>query len=281
MRARFALLLAIALCCSVAPLHAATSSRTTVVQLTVDGKHRTYRLHSPPALQKPQATAAKLPLVVVLHGAGATGSEVERRYHWDPLADREHFVVAYPQAMNRLWDDTGTTDVDFLGALLDDVSQRYPIDASRVFVTGISNGGVMTYRAGCALANRLAAIGPVAAWFPACLPAAPLSVIHVHGLEDEVLGFGGGGGSPPVLQGLADWRRADGCSDVATEARDGQVTHRTWAQCAPGTAVELYTIDHGKHEWPGAVPKPGNDPVSHALDATTVIWTFFAAHSRT
>jgi polyhydroxybutyrate depolymerase len=280
MRARFAALLAIALCCSFVPLHAATSSHTRVVHLTVDGHGRTYRLHSPPPLAKPSATAAKMPLVVVLHGAGATAGEVERRYHWDPLADRARFVVAYPQAIDRRWDDTGTGDVDFLGALLDDVSQRYPIDAARVFVTGISNGGVMTYRAGCALAGRVAAIGPVAAWFPDCLPATPVSVVHVHGLEDEVLGFGGGSGSPPVLEGLADWRRADGCSDAMTADRNGQVTHTTWAQCAPGTAIELYTIDHGKHEWPGAVPKPGNDPVSHALSATATIWAFFVAHPR-
>ena len=57
-----------------------------------------------------------MPLVVVLHGAGATATEVERRYHWDPLADREHFVVAYPQALQRRWDDSGTRDVEFLRA---------------------------------------------------------------------------------------------------------------------------------------------------------------------
>jgi polyhydroxybutyrate depolymerase len=280
MRARFAVVLAIALCWSFAPLHAATSSRTVVVQLEVDGHRRTYRLHSPSPLQKPKATAAKLPFVVVLHGAGATGAEVERRYHWDPLADRERFVVAYPQAIDFRWDESGTTDVDFLRALLDDVEHHYPIDASRVFITGISNGGVMTYRAGCALADRLAAIGPVAAWFPDCLPATPVSVVHVHGLEDEVLGFGGGMGYPPVSDGLADWRRADACSDDRTEERAGEVTHVRWAHCAPGTAIELYTIDHGKHEWPGAVPKRGNDPVSHALDATAAIWAFFVAHPR-
>jgi polyhydroxybutyrate depolymerase len=279
LRRRFAVLLAIATCWF-APLHAATSSRTAAVQLTVGGHHRTYRLHSPPPVEQPRATESKMPLVVVLHGAGATAGEVERRYHWDPLADREHFVVAYPQAIDRRWDDSGTGDVEFLGALLDDVSHRYPIDASRIFVTGISNGGVMTYRAGCALAERVAAIGPVAAWFPDCLPTTPVSVVHVHGLEDKVLGFRGGSVSPSVPEGLAHWRRADARSEARTEQRDGEVTHTTWTQCAPGTAIELYTIDHGRHEWPGAVPKPGNDRVSHALDATATIWAFFAAHPR-
>jgi polyhydroxybutyrate depolymerase len=276
-RAAVVALLLIATSWSASPSHAATSSsHTTVVRLVVDGQRRTFRLHS---TTRPSTKAR--PLVVVLHGAGATGAEVERRYHWDPLADREHFVVAYPQAIGRRWDDRGTSDVDFLRALLDDVARRVPIDSARVFVTGISNGGVMTYRAGCALADRLAAIGPVAAWFPDCLPATPVSVVHVHGLEDAVLPFGGGDGTPAVPDGLAAWRGADACSDVSSERRDGQVTDVTWSSCAPGTAIELFTIERGKHEWPGARPKPGNDPVSHALDATARIWAFFAAHPRT
>jgi polyhydroxybutyrate depolymerase len=243
--------------------------------LQVGGRARAYRLH------RPAKTTAAMPLVVVLHGAGVTASEVERRYHWDPLADREDFVVAYPQALDRRWQDAGVVDVDFLRALLDDVAGRARIDAARVFVTGISNGGVMTYRAGCALADRVAAIGPVAAWFPDCVPPTPVSVIHVHGLADEVLAFGGGSGYPAVLDGLARWRDADGCSDAGAETRDGQVTHTTWAMCDPGVAIELYTITRGRHEWPGAIPKPGNDPVSRALDATPTIWEFFQAHPRT
>ncbi|HXY94570.1 MAG TPA: PHB depolymerase family esterase, partial [Acidimicrobiia bacterium] len=163
-----------------APTPASAATRTAVIRLTVDGQPRTYRLHGV-TRSGPQA------LVIVLHGAGATAKEVERRYHWDPLADREGFAVAYPQAILRRWDETGTGDVDFLRTLITDVSARTPIDPARVYVTGISNGGVMTYRAGCALAGTVAAIGPVAAWFPDCLPATAVSVIHIHGLEDHVL----------------------------------------------------------------------------------------------
>jgi polyhydroxybutyrate depolymerase len=245
-----------------------------VLHVTVDGEQRTYRLHS-------QSDAAdSVPLVVVLHGAGATAKEVERRYHWDPLADREGFVVAYPQGIGRRWDDSGTRDVKFLRALVVEVSRRSSIDPARVFVTGISNGGVMTYRAGCGLADIVAAIGPVAAWFPDCIPTAPVSVVHIHGLDDHVFGFAGGKGTPPVLEGLAAWRRADGCSDGSTSVRAGEVVHTAWRSCAPGVAVDLYTIARGQHEWPGAVPKAGNDAVSRALDATSTIWAFFEAHPR-
>jgi poly(3-hydroxybutyrate) depolymerase len=81
-----------------------------------------------------------------------------------------------------------------------------------------------------------------------------------------------------VLDGLASWREADGCAGTASERRDGQVAHTSWAACPAGVAVELYTIEQGRHEWPGADPKPGNDPVSRALDATPVIWAFLRAH---
>jgi polyhydroxybutyrate depolymerase len=268
------LAVAVALSSAVAPARAAGPTRTSTVGLVVAGTERTYRLHASASAGRPQ------PLVVVLHGAGATAQEVERRYHWDPLADREGFAVAYPQGRSRRWDDRGSTDVAFLDAMLDDVAGRLTIDSGRVYVTGISNGGVMTYRAGCALARRVAAIGPVAAWIPDCAPATPVSVVHVHGLDDHVLGFGGGAGYPPVPEGLAAWRRADGCSDTDATQRQGEVTRVRWTACVPGVAVELDTIDTGQHEWPGAIPKPGNDPVSRALDATGTIWRFFRAHSR-
>jgi polyhydroxybutyrate depolymerase len=244
-----------------------------VVHLDVDGLRRTYRLHL-------ARTTTPQPLVIVLHGASATAREVERRYHWDPLAERRHFVVAYPQGIGRRWDDSGTRDVEFLRAVIADIGQRVSIETHRIYVTGISNGGVMTYRAGCGLADTLAAIGPVAAWFPDCRPPVPVSVIHIHGLDDSVLPFAGGNGSPSVPDGLADWRAADSCGDTATNTQAGQVTHAAWTHCAPGIAIELYTIRNGRHEWPGAIPKPGNDPVSNALDATTTIWTFFEAHPR-
>jgi polyhydroxybutyrate depolymerase len=275
--ARFVVAVTVAVGASIpspAAAQAMAAYRTTVVHVDVDGTSRTYRLHAPV-----RAGSAR-PLVVVLHGAGATAKEVERRYHWDPLAERLRFTVVYPQGVGRRWDDSGTRDVDFLRTVVDDVSARTTIDPRRVFVTGISNGGVMAYRAGCGLAGTVAAIAPVAAWFPDCLPATPVSVLHIHGLEDEILSFDGGSGTPPVPTGLAAWRDADGCTGPAAISRAGEITHSVWAECPPGVAVELYTITHGRHEWPGAIPKPGNDPVSHAMDATATIWAFFDGHPR-
>jgi polyhydroxybutyrate depolymerase len=265
---------AVALVTDVAPAHGAGRSPTTIATLTVHGVERTYRLHASPSVERAR------PLVVVVHGAGATATEVERRYHWDPLADREGFVVAYPQGLGRRWDDQRTDDVEFLRAVIDDVSTRLPVDAERVYVTGISNGGVMTYRAGCALADIVAAIAPVAAWLPNCLPATPVSLLHIHGLDDHVLAFDGGDGYPPVPDGVTRWRRADGCSSSTDTTRARQVTRVRWAECPTGVAVELDTIESGRHEWPGATPKPGNDPPSRALDATGAIWEFFRSHPR-
>jgi polyhydroxybutyrate depolymerase len=273
--------LAFAVCLpAAAPASARTARAAGSQHLTVDGIVRTYRVHLPNGSVSP----SPVPLVVVLHGAGATAREVERRYHWDPRADRAGFVVAYPQAIDRRWNDGASAnapdDVGFLAALLDTLEARYAIDRARVYVTGISNGGIMTYRAACALGDRLAAIGPVAAWFPDCLPAAPVSVIHIHGILDGQLPYLGGSGYPAVEVGLAAWRAVDACPAAPGTTGGAEVTRRAWAPCADGTGVTLVTLAHGRHEWPSAIPKPGNDPVSRALDATRTIWTFFLAHTR-
>jgi polyhydroxybutyrate depolymerase len=258
----------------------ATITTSTVHRLDIGNVTRTYRLHVPRNL----TAGTAVPLVIVLHGATATAAEVEGRYHWDPHADRDRFVVAYPQGVADRWNDRADPslpdDVAFLGKLIDDVERHQSIDPARVYVTGISNGGLMTYRAACALGDRLAAIGPVAAWFPDCLPSTPVPVLHIHGLLDDQLGYGGGNGYPSVEKGLAEWRAVDGCPTTTQTTSHGQVTTRTWAPCAGAGAVELITITKGEHEWPGAVPKLGNERVSHAIDATSVIWAFFRAHTR-
>jgi polyhydroxybutyrate depolymerase len=99
-------------------------------------------------------------------------------------------------------------------------------------------------------------------------------------LLDGQLPYGGGSGYPPVEVGLADWRAVDACPAPPATTDGPEVTLRAWAPCANGTSVTLVTLAHGRHEWPSAIPKPGNDPVSHALDATQTIWTFFRAHAR-
>ena len=216
---------------------------------------------------------------MVLHGATGNAARVELRYHWDPLADRDGFFVVYPQGLSDQWNASlarnDVDDVQFLGALLDQLIRTLPIDPHRIFVAGMSNGGAMTYRLGCAFSDRLAAIATVEAPNPGCRPARPLSLVVIHGLNDHQVPFA------TAQQSVAAWRNFDHCQAEPQTLRTLTVTRQMWTRCGTGTSVELYAVANSGHEWPGSSPPlPGHDPPSHNLDATGVIWNFFGTQHR-
>jgi polyhydroxybutyrate depolymerase len=158
-----------------------------------------------------------------------------------------------------------------------------------VFATGISNGGMMAYRLACDT-TLFRAIGPDSATLlGTCPKPARLSVIHIHGTADTNIPYDGGQGSgyakidgPAVPDVVESWRAVDGCPPP-TESTQGAVT-TSLSACPDGRAVELITVAGAGHQWPGSPSRPaiqkllGLDTPSTALDATAVIWQFFAAH---
>jgi polyhydroxybutyrate depolymerase len=270
------------------------------------GLQRTFRVYRPAGLPD-----RPVPLVVVLHGALGTGSQAESSYGWDGQADRDHFVVAYPDGYKRSWaasaDCCGppaashVDDVAFITTLVSTIGGLVPIDRTRVYATGISNGGILAYRLACET-KVFAAIGPDSATMLAPCPSpAPISLIHVHGTEDHTIPYGGGPGKrdnggqgsnpvningPPIPTVVATWRATDHCGQPTTSTA-GVVTTSV-ATCPGGRGVELITISGAGHQWPGQ-PGPGSaaaralglDPPSTALDATDTIWQFFNAHPAT
>ncbi|HEX6040129.1 alpha/beta hydrolase family esterase [Longimicrobium sp.] len=282
-----------------AGLHA--QARSYEARLRVDGRERTYLVDLPPQYDGRRA----LPLVLVLHGGGGNGAQVRRATGMTELARREGFIAVYPNGSGRgrmlTWNN-GTCcgwamrermdDTRFVRALLDSLQATLRIDPARVYAAGHSNGGMMAYQAACALGGRIAAIGVVAGELTTseCRPPRPVSVVHVHGTADRNLPFGGGVGpdarqahpARPVSYAIDTWRRIDGCPATPAVSREGTVTHTHYGPCAAGTTVELYAIEGGGHAWPGArASRPARrrgDPPSRALDATAVLWRFFAAH---
>jgi polyhydroxybutyrate depolymerase len=263
---------------------AAVPGDTSVHTIAFGGLDRTYRVHKPAGL-------AAAPLVVMLHGATGTGEQAENSYGWDQLADSARFVVAYPDGIGRSWNGHGCCgkamrdnidDVGFITAMVGQISADQPIDKSRVYAAGISNGGIMSYALACNT-SIFAAIGPDSATMVAPCPAPhPTSVIHIHGTADQLVPYNGGNGhsavnGPPVPDTNAFWRNVDQCGPpkVTTSA---PVTTST-AACAEGRSVELITIDGGRHQWPGGKTfLERRDPTSQALNATQTVWQFFVAH---
>ena len=252
---------------------------------------RTYLSYRPANVSDPA------PLVMMLHGGFGSAAQAESSYGWDAEADAEHFVVVYPNGDGRAWNvgggccgapgRTNVDDVAFLSAVVHDVEAAMPIDPTRVFATGISNGGMMAYRLACGT-DLFAAIGPDSATLLGDCPSPhPLSVLAIHGTADHNIPYDGGEGSsfakidgPSIPEVNQLWRTADSC-DPPTSVTSGQVTTST-ASCPASRTVELITIDSAGHQWPGSTKgRQGADTPFAGLDATAVIWAFFAAHPAT
>ena len=285
MHVRLAALLGVLLALSGCSGHTPVPGGTSVHTMSFDGLDRTYRVH------KPAGLTAAAPLVVMLHGATGTGEQAENSYGWDQLADSAHFVVAYPDGVGRSWNGHGCCskamrenidDVGFITAMVGQISADLPIDKSRVYAAGISNGGIMSYALACNT-SIFAAIGPDSAtMLDPCTAPHPTSVIHIHGTADKLVPYHGGTvesavDGPPVPDVNAVWRKTDQCGPPNVTTNAPLTT--SIAACADKRTVELITIDGGKHQWPGGTTfLEKRSPTSQALNATETIWQFFAAH---
>ena len=277
------------------PVPASAPVGKSAQSIQVGGVSRTFHLY------RPQKLPSQAPLVVMLHGGFGSGSQAEQYYGWDQEADRDGFVVVYPDGVNHAWNTGGgccgtpakqnTDDVGFIKAMIAAVQGEVPIDAARIYATGISNGGIMAYRLACDT-DLFAAIGPDSATLLGTCPAPkPVSVLHIHGTADKRIRYDGGEGEgfahidgPAVQTVVAGWRTVDGCGQPSVRT-DGSVTTST-ASCPGGRTVELISIAGAGHQWPGSAQKPvqekvlGADPPSTALNATDMYWNFFVAHPK-
>jgi polyhydroxybutyrate depolymerase len=262
---------------------------TTVHSITVDGIERTYVLTVPSGLPEHS------PLVVMMHGGFGTGIQAERSYGWRELAASEGFVVAYPDGLDRAWNAGGCCgaparqeidDVAFITAMVAQIGESVPLDKSRIFATGMSNGAMMSFRMACDT-SIFAAVAPVAGTIvDACDSPERASVLQIHGLADASVPFDGSPGTGvanvdgmPIPDVIALWQTVDDCT-APVVALDGPVT-TSIATCAAGRAVELITVDGAGHQWPGSEQiREAADPPFPGLDATATIWAFFLAHPK-
>ncbi len=259
---------------------------TTSISTQVAGQTRHYLVHRPAGA----APAAGYPLVLMLHGGLGSAAQAESAYGWDALADREQVVVVYPDGLDRTWNAgtccgtaqrTGVDDVAFLSQVVSEVSARVPIDPTRRFATGMSNGAMMTYRMACQT-TLFAAIGAVSGTqLVNCSTGAPTSVLHLHGAADPLVRLDGQRGTgvahvsgPPLATVWEGWRQRNSCAAFTTTRTAGVTT--AIASCPQNRTVEWIVIAGGGHEWPGA-PSSKNPG---GLDATTLIWAFFQSHPQ-
>lgn len=277
--------------------------------LTVDGRDRTYHLHVPASHRSPA------PLVFVFHGGGGQGSGIERTAGFDEIADREGFIVAYPDGIDRSWNDGRTEaplqgalrkqidDLAFVRAMLTDIPTVAAIDAKRIFATGMSNGGIFSEYLAAKLSDKFAAIAPVAGgiadpFYKEFAPANPVSVLAINGTRDPLVPFNGGnvtragrGKVISVNDAMHLWVVRDGTSAEPqtgmlpdADPTDGcRVSWKKWTGGKNGTEVWLYAEEGAGHTWPGRapnLPKAIVGTVCRDFDASETAWSFFKAHPK-
>ena len=272
---------------SIAP---STTTSTTVVSTA-----RAYSKFIPSSYSK----GTSLPLVVLLHGYGATGAMQESYMKFESVAETNKFILVYPDGTvdssgKQFWNATDAC-CDFFSAVADDVyllsilkemESNYSIDAKRIYFVGHSNGGFMSYRMACKYPDRIAAIASLAgaSFFKAadCGAKSSVSVLQVHGTKDGTILYDGGqilGNSyPGAVASATQWATFNQCAqnavtrstklDLEPNIAGDETSVMAWTNCQNSSEVELWTMESGAH-----IP---------TLKSTfaSKIWEFFAAHPK-
>ena len=312
MNARYLLAVLLGTLCLWVNAGARADEHTVECSIKVAGAERTYRLHVPPRYSREKAA----PLVFAFHGGGQNARVAERFTHLSELSDREGFLVVYPDALFKNWNDgrndpmlrsqrEKVDDLGFIGALLDEISDQFNIDPKRIFATGPSNGGIFSNLVGARMSDRFAAIAPVIGGMAPSVagsfdPKSPISVLMINGTEDPLVPFEGGkvtfmgrgrGNIIPTADTVKNWVRHNGCQPAPQcfDLPDKDAGDETRTKVAvysggrKGTEVVVYTIEGGGHAWPGGrqyLPESMVGRVCKDFNATDVIWEFFSRHPR-
>ncbi len=270
--------------------------------LPFSGMDRYYKLHVPPSYRASKA----LPLLVALHGGAGDMviMSTAEFYKLNPKADKEGFVVVYPNGYSQFksgkfatWNagnccakarDKKIDDVGFIEEVIKKVSSQLAIDKEKIFATGMSNGAMMAYRLACEKPELFKAIAAVAGTdnTQACAPKVPVSVLHIHAKDDDHVLFTGGSGKSfgdkstvtdyvSVADSIAKWVKLNSCINPAKKVLQAKnVVCELYSGCKNNSRIELCVTDDGGHSWPGG-KKPRGGKGSTAISAEDTMWDFF------
>ena len=272
-------------------------------QLIMEQTRRTYHTHVP----APES-ALMNGLLFVFHGGGATGRGIPKLTHFNEIADRERFVVVYPDGLRRHWRDSratipeidGVDDVNFVSALISKMISDYKIPKHRVYAAGISNGGFFAQKLAVEIPEQIRGIATVAATMPVTLSTLqslkkPIPVMLIHGTDDPLVPYEGGdvraGAKGPILSArdsAVKWAQLNNCSSepeiTHLPNRIDDSTHirvERYGSCNENAEVILFVVEGGGHTWPGGwqyFPERIIGKTTANMDASEEIIAFFKRH---
>jgi poly(3-hydroxybutyrate) depolymerase len=214
--------------------------------MRIAGVNRNYIVHAPSGLNKPA-------LVFCIHGYDMDAASQQSYTQMDKVADREKFIVVYPNAINRSWNLSGDDDFNFIIAIIDSIDKKYNIDRSRIYSCGFSQGGFMTFQLACRYSDIFAAIAPTSGNLQGdCTLKRPMSMRLTFGTNE---GFPGGSAS--FMSNVTKWVEKCNCPKTPVVTRpyppsnpNSVVTRLYYGPCDEGTEVIADSIRTGGHEWP-------------------------------
>ena len=280
------------------------------VVLDAGGAEHDVRIYVPTSADR----RSTLPLVIDFHGLGSNGPQQAALTGYEDLAEEEGFIVVHPTAVpastdeggRASWevasfDDPAKDDLAFAHELLDLLIERYCADEDRVYVTGMSGGGLFTSRLVCDMSDRIAAAAAVAAlWHPdTCDPARPVPFLAIHGTEDDRVPFDGDLTgtwfedqefaqvmfSEPIPDQFAEFAQTMGCDPEGERVqRSTDIIVTTYAGCDEDVPLTFYAVAGGGHAWPSSplaeVLADFQGYITFDIDATADGWAFFEQHAR-
>ncbi len=262
--------------------------------ITFAGIQRDYILYVPEIYTPGEA----VPLILNFHGYTSNAFEQLNYGDFRPIADTAGFIVVHPMGTVDLLGNThwnvgwGTSSVDDLGftaALIDSLSAKYSINQDRIYSTGMSNGGFMSYHLACELSDRIAAIASVTGTMNVnqpgtCSPGHPMPVMEIHGTADATVPYTGNflfGTTPAAVAYWVNYNNCESTPSITaipdTDGGDGcTAEHQVYTSGNNGSTVEHFKIINGEHTWPGSAF--GGVGTNQDIDACKEIWRFFSKY---
>lgn len=231
-----------------------------------------------------------MPLLVSIQAPDATTVQQEIVSSLSVGAEERGFLVLYLRSYDaaRLWrygqGEIGRQDLDFYQELMRHLYIAYDVDPSRIFLVGTGQGAEFSQAIACLFADQVAGVALIAGQYRTdfvCKPALPVSVIMIHGSDDEVMLYNGDGENYQSIPDAArGWAALNGCSlQPQVVYKSGSILVEGWSDCQQHVEVILLTVGGGRHVWPLVGSEP-QDTLSPGVDANDLIWQFFLAHNR-
>lgn len=270
------------------------SQQTISSSILHDGIQRSYILYVPQEYSPNQA----IPLLLNFHGYGSNASQQMIYGDFRSIADTAVFLVVHPLGTeddlgnlhwNVGWGGSTVDDVGFTNALIDSLKQDYNIEENRIYSTGMSNGGFMSYKLACELSDRITAVASVTGSMTEnqiqnCNSQHPIPILEIHGTADDVVPYEGNYMFLSIPDVLTHWVEFNNCasSPIINEIPDynpndgSTVTHYLYDNGSNGSVVEHFKVNNGTHTWPGSIFDLGG--TNYDIDASSEIWKFLSRY---